>query len=134
MDTKPEQKQNTSFIKSIRKAIPNHCGNCGFKYSDNDLTLIQKDDYAAVLHLTCSNCKESYLINVVSPLGTLHSSSKMPLKIDISTAKEAKKFIGRRPVTSDDVLNIHEFLDNLEGGEDLLLKDRKPLSKPKNTR
>jgi hypothetical protein len=129
MNMKQEQKKNVSFIKSIRKAIPNHCGNCGHKYTDKDLTLIQKDDYAAVLHLTCSRCKESYLINVVSPLGTLHSSSKMPLKIDVSTAKEAKKFIGTTPVSSDDILNVHEFLNKVEKGEDLLLGNKRKVTR-----
>lgn len=119
MKRKTSAIQNKSFIKGIRKAIPNHCSNCGQKYVEKDLTLIQQDDYAAILHLTCSKCKESYLINVVSALGALHSSSKMPLKIDISSAKEAKKFIGKDPISSDDVLDIHEALKNLESAEDL---------------
>lgn len=117
METKKAKKTHKSFINAIKKAIPNHCSNCGRKYSEDDLTLIQKDDYAAVLHLTCKKCKEAYLINVVSPMGTLHSSSKMPLKIDLASAKEAKKFIGQDPIDSDDVLNIHEALKDLTSAE-----------------
>ncbi|MBN2016084.1 hypothetical protein JW766_04595 [Candidatus Dojkabacteria bacterium] len=119
MKKSTSQRQNNEFIKSIRKAVPNHCSNCGHKYTEKDLTLIQKDDYTAVLHLTCGSCKESYLINVVSPLGTLQGSSRMPLKIDISSAKEAKKFIGKTPVSSDDVLNAHEYLREIKLGKDL---------------
>ena len=118
MKSKAPTIQNKSFIKDIQKAIPNHCSNCGRKYTEKDLTLIQKDNYAAVLHLTCSKCKESYLVNVVSALGALHSSSKMPLKIDIASAKEAKKFIGSDPISSDDVLDIHETLKGLNSAKD----------------
>ena len=113
------QYKNRGFIKGIKAAIPKHCSNCGHKYTEEDLTLIQKDDYNAILHLTCGKCKESYLINVVSPLGTLHGSSRMPLKIDIASAKEAKKFIGKKPVSSDDVINIYELLKDIASAEDL---------------
>jgi hypothetical protein len=111
--------KNKRFLKSIRSAIPKHCSNCGYKYQDKDLTIIQKDNYNAVLHLTCSQCNESYLINILSPLGTLQGSSRMPLKIDIRTADEAKRFIGSRPVSSDDVINIHKLLKNIKSAEDL---------------
>lgn len=110
MNTNKLAIKNERFLKNIRGAIPRHCSNCGHKYENKDLTLIQKDDYTALLHLTCSQCHESYLINIVSPLGTLHGSSRMPLKIDLSSAKEAKKFVGASPVSADDILNIHELL------------------------
>lgn len=119
-------RQNQGFIKNIKKAIPNNCSNCGYKYSEKDLTVIQKDDFAAVLHLTCPKCKESYLINVVSPLGSLQGSSRMPLKIDISSAKEAKKFIGKKPVSSDDVLNLYDILSKMDSAKDFskLMKEQ----------
>jgi len=110
---------NPGFLRSIKNAIPNHCSNCGKKYSETDLSLIQKDEFNAILHLNCSKCKESYLINVVTPKGILQGSSRIPLKIDISSPKEAKKFIGRKAITSDDVLNIHEYLQNLKLAKEL---------------
>jgi hypothetical protein len=118
MDMIPNLSQNLSFMKSIRDAVPRHCSNCGTRYTERDLTLIQKDDYAAVLHLTCSKCKESYLINVVSPLGVLQGASRVPLKLDIGSAEEAKKFMGDAPISSDDVLNIHELLREVKSGRD----------------
>ena len=109
--------QNTSFLKAIKNAIPKHCSNCGHKYQSDDLTLIKKDEYTAVLHITCSNCKESYLINVISPLGKLQGASRMQLKVDINTPEEAKKFIGSDKISSDDILNIHEKLKELDSDE-----------------
>ncbi|MFC1780534.1 hypothetical protein ACFLY9_02470 [Patescibacteria group bacterium] len=117
--------QNKGFIKSIKNAIPAFCSSCGHKYIEKDLTLIQKDKFAATLHLTCSSCKESYLINVVTPLGMLQGSSRTPLKIDLSSAKEAKKFIRKGPISSDDVLNLHEFLMNIKTGEELVSTTKK---------
>ena len=119
MNGNPNQQINRQFIRSIKKAVPKHCSNCGHKYTENDLTLIQKDEYAAVFHLTCQKCKESYLINVVSPFGNLQGSSRLPLKLDISSAEEARKFIGKNSVSSDDVLNLHELLEKLKNAEDL---------------
>ena len=127
MKTNRKLAPNIGFIKGIRQAIPKHCSNCGQKYEDKDLTLIQQDDYSAVLHLTCSKCKESYLINVLSPLGTLKGSSRMPLKIDISSAEEAKKFIGKESISSNDVLDIHKTLENINSADELkslLIKKR----------
>lgn len=119
--------QNQSLLKSIKSAIPKHCSNCGFKYKDRNLTLIQSDDYAAIFHLTCENCQESYLINVVSPLGVLQGSSRIPVKVDITSAKEAKQFIGTRSVSSDDVLNAYGALKRISSAKELseLLKESK---------
>jgi hypothetical protein len=117
--------QNKGFMKSIKNAIPAFCSSCGHRYTEKDLTLIQKGKVAATLHLTCSNCRESYLINVVTPLGMLQGSSRTPLKIDLSSAKEAKKFIKEGPISSDDVLNLHEFLNDVKAGEDLASTSKK---------
>ncbi|MBU0975920.1 MAG: hypothetical protein ABIE03_00180 [Patescibacteria group bacterium] len=119
MKSKAIKYKSKEFINSIKNAIPRHCSNCGTQYADNDLSLIQRDDYAAMLHLTCQSCKESYLINVVSPLGSLQGSSRVPLKIDILSPEEAKKFIGKSAIKSDDILDLHEILSKIETGEDL---------------
>lgn len=119
MKTNKGKTLRKNFIESIKNAIPKHCSNCGTQYKDSDLSLMQKDDYTAILHLTCKKCKESYLINVVSPLGSLQGSSRVPLKIDLLSAKEAKKFIGKAPVKSDDILDLHEILSDVETAEDL---------------
>lgn len=119
MGKKQRIKINQSFIKGIKQAIPKHCSNCGNKYEEKDLTLIQKEDYTAVLHLTCSKCKESYLINVLTPLGHLKGASRVPLKIDLSSAGEAKKFVGKGPVSSDDVIDVHKTLEDIQSAEDL---------------
>ncbi|MDD3647429.1 MAG: hypothetical protein PHS44_02920 [Candidatus Dojkabacteria bacterium] len=119
MKNKPLIQKGREFINSIKNAIPKHCSNCGTQYTDSDLSLIQKDEFAAILHLTCKKCKESYLINVVSPLGSLQGSSRVPLKIDILSSEEAKKFIGKSAIKSDDILDLHEILSKVETGEDL---------------
>jgi len=93
--TNSRKKNNKGFLRDVRNAIPRHCSNCGHKYEEENLTIIRKEDFNAVLHLTCNNCGESYLINVVSPTGMLQGSSRMPLKIDIASAKEASKFVNR---------------------------------------
>lgn len=125
MKTRQLSPKNQGFIKGIKAAIPKHCSNCGHKYEDKDLTLIQKDTYTAILHLTCSSCKESYLISVLSPLGDLHGSSRIPLKLDITSAQEAKRFIGGAPVSADDVIDVHEFLKEIANADDLKLFPRK---------
>lgn len=119
MKTNKGRNFSKKFIESIKNAIPKHCSNCGKQYEDSDLSLMQKDDYTAILHLTCKKCKESYLINVVSPLGSLQGSSRVPLKVDLLSAKEAKRFIGKSAVESDDILHLHEILSEVETAEDL---------------
>lgn len=113
------KKENRKFIENIKNAVPAFCSSCGQKYSDDSLNLIKKDDYSAVLHLSCSKCQESYLINVVSPLGNLQGSSRMPLKVDVTSADEAKKFIGSNPITSDEVLSMHELLKKIGSADEL---------------
>ncbi len=119
MENSTKYNKIQGILNSIKSAMPKHCSNCGAKYEASDFSLIQNDDFSALLHLTCSKCKESYLINVLSPLGTLNASSRIPLKVDIISADEAKKFIGNEAISTDDILNAHVLLKKIKSAEDL---------------
>jgi len=112
--------QNKDFFNNIQNAIPKHCSNCGNKYTPKDLSLVKKDNISAVFHLNCPKCQESYLINIVSPSGILQGSSRFPIKVDISSSTEAKKFIGKTFISNNDVLDIYDSLKTIKTGKELI--------------
>ena len=122
MNQKTPEKLKKSIANKVKNAIPKHCSNCGSKYEDEDLVLIRTDEYGSIFHLVCKKCKEAYLINVVSPLGMVQGSNRVPVRVDISSADDAKNFIGADFVTSNDVLDMHDLLENTSDTDDLLSK------------
>ena len=119
MTNLPQNINAKSITKKIKNALPKHCSNCGHKYSDENLSLISNDEFSIVFHLTCTNCKEAYLINVISPQGVLQGSNRMPFRVDISSPLEAKRFFGGEFVTSKDVVFTHKILKSVNNWEEL---------------
>lgn len=107
-----------SLNKKMRNAIPKHCSNCGTKYKKSDLVPVKKTDFGALYHLRCSKCQESYLINVVSQIGDMQGSNRIPIRVDISSSNEARRFIGKKFVSPDDVLDTYDLLKNVKSAKE----------------
>lgn len=58
------------------------------------------------------------MINVLNPVSGIGGASRMPIRVDISSGEEIKKFIGKPPVSADDVIDIHNWLENLKSAKD----------------
>ncbi len=94
--------------KTNKKAFFEHvakfCDKCGRPYDEKDLDILQQNEYSVVIHFNCPNCKARHLATFIKPLGI---TSRILVNTDLST-DELSKFAGRRSISSDDLLDVHE--------------------------
>lgn len=106
-----KNKQDQKIIKTIMEVAPKHCENCGHKYKTEDFKIMRKSPVNTLLHLKCSNCGNTYMLNVVSPQNGMMGASRMPINLDLSSSQEFSKFAGGSSVEQDEALDIYELLD-----------------------
>ena len=90
------------FIENVAR----YCDKCGRAYETSDVEILQKTDYSVIIHFGCPNCKARHLATFIKPLGI---TSRVPINTDLSI-EELSQFAGKRSVSSNDVLDVHELL------------------------
>jgi len=89
----------------LRGVLAKFCDECGTQYAKEDIRIVQRDNNAILLHLSCKSCGKTHLATIVKPLGI---TNRMPINTDLQSS-EIKKFAGKRSVSSDDVLDAYEW-------------------------
>jgi len=82
------------------------CPLCDHPYDSKKIKVIEKKDGLMVLYLNCSKCKSSIMLMVSAGLLGITSVS---IITDI-TEKDMKRFQNKKPISADDVLDLHTFL------------------------
>ncbi|MEP7162855.1 MAG: hypothetical protein ABI747_03775 [Candidatus Moraniibacteriota bacterium] len=91
-----------------------HCPVCNKEYRPAKMLLLDQEEKRSTLHLTCEACGASTLVYVsLSQMGAV----SMGVLTDLDQS-EAKILFKEEPVSSDEVLEVHEFLKQHEGGVD----------------
>lgn len=88
------------FIENVAR----FCDKCGRGYEVDDVEILQQTDYSVIIHFACPRCKARHLATFIKPLGI---TSRVPVNTDLSV-EELGKFAGKRSVSSNDVLDVHE--------------------------
>lgn len=101
---KPKQ-QTENLYQMVRTVLAKFCDECGTSYQDDDLRIVQKDENSILVHLSCKNCGKTHLATIMKPLGI---TNRIPLKTDLQPT-EIMKFAGKKPVSSDDLLDAYEW-------------------------
>lgn len=86
--------------------VARFCDRCGRSYDEKDIDILQQNDYSVVIHFNCPNCKARHLATFIKPLGI---TSRVLVNTDLAI-DELPKFAGRRSVSTDDILDVHEAL------------------------
>ncbi len=107
MDVNSDRKPN--IIKHIMEVAPKHCENCGNKYSETDFKVMKSTSVNTLLHLKCSSCGNTYMLNVVSPMQGMVGASRTPLNLDLQSSNEFSKFAGNKPTKIDEAIDIYEI-------------------------
>ncbi|MBC7264206.1 MAG: hypothetical protein H5T64_07570 [Chloroflexi bacterium] len=95
----------------IKYLITNlQCANCGQHYSLNDVHILGHRNDVWFSRVTCSNCNTQGFI-----LLALRERDASPEIIADVTAEEWAAFQERAPVSADDVLDVHNFLEQFNG-------------------
>lgn len=93
-----------------------HCPVCNKEYRPAKMLLLDQEDKRTTLHLTCEACGASTLVYVsLSQMGAV----SMGVLTDLDQS-EARELFKQDPVTSDQVLEIHEYLKHTSGVDELL--------------
>lgn len=100
-------------IKSIRGLAPKHCDVCGQKYSESDFKTVKSQSQQTVIHLTCQNCGNSYMLNIMNPVSGMYASSRASMNLDITDTNELVRFASSNAITEDEALDAYNTL--LEG-------------------
>lgn len=116
-----------SSIKNIMEVAPKHCENCGHKYAEGDFKIMKNTNFNTLLHLKCSQCGSTYMLNVMNPVQGMIGASRMPVNLDISDSIEMAKFAGQTPVENDDAIDVYDLTD-VDNFDNFLqeLEDDKP--------
>ncbi len=94
----------------IKKLITSmKCGVCGQSYGTGNINILGHHDDLWFLKVLCSACQTQYLVAAVIKAG------KTPEVITDLTEAEEDRFRHIRPVTADDVLNMHKLLKDFNG-------------------
>lgn len=110
--------EQQKFIKSLLTVAPKHCDNCGNRYSENDFRIVKTTNSSIVLHLRCSNCNNTYMLNVMNPINGIVGAQRVPLNLDLLD-QEIQKFAGKEAVSNNDALDIYDTLKKVSTADDL---------------
>jgi transcription elongation factor Elf1 len=89
-----------------------HCPICDKKYRPMKMLILDEDDKRTTIHLTCSSCGVSSMIFV--SLGQFGAVS-LGLLTDLEQS-EARSVFQRETISTDNVIEAHQFLKNYTGG------------------
>lgn len=92
------------FIENIAK----YCDKCGSEYIEDNIQIVQETNFSSIVHFSCDSCKSNHIATFVKPMGI---SSRMPVNTDLSI-KEIAKFARFEKVSSNEVLELYDFLNN----------------------
>lgn|SRR3989344_4884820 len=94
------------------------CPVCNKKYRTTKMLVIDEDDKRTTLHMTCEGCGASTLVFVslgqfgVVTLGTLTDLEQ----------SEARRVFQGEAVSTDNVIEAHQFLKNYTGGVEAFIQ------------
>jgi hypothetical protein len=92
------------------------CPICGYQYNLETTKIIdtKQDDqtHATLLvHSDCNRCKSSVVFGVSIDGGEIFTA----VMVTDLTSGDTKKFSNKDPLTTEDVHNVHRFLDSFDG-------------------
>jgi hypothetical protein len=93
------------------------CPVCNKKYRPAKMLVIDEDDKRTTFHMTCEGCRAATIVFV--SLGQLGVVS-LGILTDLEQS-EAKHVFQGEAVTSDNVIEVHQFLKNYTGGVEALI-------------
>ncbi|MDO8558408.1 MAG: hypothetical protein Q7S09_04465 [bacterium] len=85
-----------------------HCPMCGLGYDSGCIEMLRKGERFTVVHAECSRCRSSAILTILS--GMLGMVTTMGMLSDLARA-DIERFWNASEITSDDVLNVHVFLE-----------------------
>lgn len=108
--------QLQEMIKQVRTAM--RCPSCGSRYDTDNIHFLGQLDMAALVQLDCQSCGLPVMATILwSEKNPQHGHSK--LMSDLSVDESESTATGE-PVTTDSVVDVHQFLKKFDGNFETL--------------
>ncbi|CAN5256589.1 hypothetical protein BH18CHL2_BH18CHL2_04750 [soil metagenome] len=108
-----------NILRFLREQAKDYdCSECGANHSKSDIRLLGRLESAWMVRVTCGSCRTPFKLLVVVD----ESRGGLPATVKQDHPSAAR----RRPVSSDEVLDAHEFLSNWQGRLDDILTTTTP--------
>lgn len=107
-----------NLIQQMQNVIPSYCDKCGNKHDKKDLELISQEGTKASFRLSCSNCGNSYMVMVQSPMDGVFTARKVSGRKDL-TVNEIKKFSNLDSIDKEDILDAFIAIKDVKTLKDL---------------
>lgn len=102
-------------LENIQPLI--HCPVCNKKYKPVRMVVVDEDDKRTTLHMTCEGCGASSMVFV--SLGQFGAIS-LGVLTDLEHS-EAKRVYQSDAISTDQVIEVHQFLKQYTGGVEALI-------------
>ncbi len=109
--------QLQELIKNIQTMM--RCPSCGANYQENHIHFLGQLDMAALIQLDCESCGLPVMATIVISGGKEQQAPKLLSDV---TAEDLKGKDAKNPVTSDHVVDAHQFLKEFDGNFEQLFK------------
>lgn len=86
-----------------------NCPVCRKKFDSNDVTPIDKEGSIDTLYAECKKCKSSVVLGVLKATPGLVTTVGMLTDMKL---EDIDKMASMSPLTADDVLEVHRYLEN----------------------
>lgn len=102
------QGESQSRKKFYIDKVARFCDKCGRPYEIDDVTVLQQNQFSAIIHFECKNCKARHLATFIQQMGL---TSRMPINTDLNL-EELPRFVKLGAVSSNEILDVHEMLSS----------------------
>ena len=98
---------NEHFVKKLMSTMK--CGICGKNYEVDNIKVLGRSDDTWFLSAACSDCDSKAMVAAVI------KKNKPPEIVSDLTRTETVKFAQAGTIDVDDILDLHDFLNNFDG-------------------
>lgn len=109
--------QLQELIKNIQAMM--RCPSCGATYGENHIHFLGQLDMAALIQLDCQSCGLPVMATIV--VSEKQQAAMPKLMTDVSR-EELRGVQNRDPVSTDQVVDTHQFLKDFDGNFEKLFK------------
>lgn len=109
----------SQFLRNFR------CNNCGQKMVKARVAVLAKSHRRVLAHVSCPHCGAEHLLTAAAEEQTAKN-----FKTDL-TPNETERFLNTSPLSSNDLIDLHQSLKSFNGDFAKLLAAVKPSAPPK---